>query len=102
MRDLSRYLMVTGGHVTGLTDELEREGLVHREASETDRRAFIVRLTPLGKRTFESMARQHEQWIVELFSGLDATAMQRLYTHLGELRMRLAIRDDAHKPGGSR
>ncbi len=102
MRDLSRYLMVTGGNVTGLTDELEREGLVHREASESDRRAFIVRLTPLGRRTFESMAKQHEQWIVEMFSGLDAAAVQRLYTHLGELRMRLALRNDPHKPGGSR
>ncbi len=28
MRVLSRYLMVTGGNVTGLTDELEREGVV--------------------------------------------------------------------------
>src|SRR5438445_11738585 len=30
MRELSRYLMVTGGNVTGLTDELERDGLVQR------------------------------------------------------------------------
>jgi DNA-binding MarR family transcriptional regulator len=100
MRDLSRYLMVTGGNVTGLTDELEREGLVQRETSESDRRAFIVRLTPLGRRTFESMAKQHEQWIVELFAGLDSAAKQRLYTHLGELRMRLALHDDVRKPGG--
>ena len=33
MRELSRYLMVTGGNVTGLTDDLERDGLVAREAS---------------------------------------------------------------------
>jgi DNA-binding MarR family transcriptional regulator len=43
MRVLSRYLMVTGGNVTGLTDELEREGLVTRESSPDDRRAWIVR-----------------------------------------------------------
>ena len=30
MSELSRYLMVTGGNVTGLTDELEQEGLVVR------------------------------------------------------------------------
>jgi len=41
MRELSRYLMVTGGNVTGLTDELEGEGLVQRVSSETDRRAWI-------------------------------------------------------------
>jgi DNA-binding MarR family transcriptional regulator len=97
MRDLSRYLMVTGGNVTGLTDELEREGLVQREASDSDRRAYIVRLTPLGLRTFEGMAKQHEQWIVDLFDGLDAAAMQRLYTHLGELRVRLVEHNDINK-----
>ena len=43
MGDLSRYLMVTGGNVTGLTDELARDGLVSREASPGDRRAWIVR-----------------------------------------------------------
>jgi DNA-binding MarR family transcriptional regulator len=89
MRELSRYLMVTGGNVTGLTDELEREGLVQRESSETDRRAWIVSLTPLGRKTFETMAKQHEEWILELFDGLDPAAVQRLYTHLGELRVRL-------------
>ena len=100
MRDLSRYLMVTGGNVTGLTDELEREGLVQRETSESDRRAFIVRLTPRGRETFEAMAKQHEQWIVELFAGVDAAAMQRLYKHLGELRVRLVRDLEAERSGG--
>src|SRR5215212_2268047 len=89
MGDLSRYLMVTGGNVTGLTDELEREGLVQRDLNENDRRAFIVRLTPLGRQAFEGMAAQHEQWIVDLFDGLEPAAVHRLYKHLGELRERL-------------
>jgi len=89
MRELSRYLMVTGGNVTGLTDELERDGLVQRVSSETDRRAWIVRLTPQGRRSFEAMAKQHEEWILELFEGLEPAVVQLLYTHLGELRVRL-------------
>jgi DNA-binding MarR family transcriptional regulator len=101
MGDLSRYLMVTGGNVTGLTDELEREGLVQRETSESDRRAFIVRLTPRGRETFEVMARQHEQWIVELFAGVEGPAMQSLYKHLGELRVRLVKHQEAERSGGS-
>ena len=100
MRDLSRYLMVTGGNITGLTDELEREGLVQREVSESDRRAFIVRLTPQGRETFEAMAKQHEQWIVELFDGVDPAIMQRLYKHLGELRVRVVEQQDNEKHGG--
>ena len=86
MRDLSRYLMVTGGNVTALTDELEHEGLVVRESSPTDRRSWIVRLTADGRRSFESMAHEHEGWIRELFEGLDARAVQQLHQHLGTLR----------------
>ena len=72
MRELSRYLMVTGGNVTGLTDDLAHDGMVMRESSPSDRRAWIVRLTPKGRRQFETMAREHEGWILELFAGLDA------------------------------
>jgi DNA-binding MarR family transcriptional regulator len=100
MRDLSRFLMVTGGNVTGLTDELEREGLVQREISESDRRAIIVRLTPHGREAFEAMAKQHEQWIVDLFDGLDPAIVQRLYKHLGELRVRVVEQQDNEKHGG--
>jgi len=87
MRDLSRCLMVTGGNVTTLTDELERDGLVARESSPTDRRSWIVRLTPQGRYGFEAMAQEHERWVVELFSGLDVRAVQQLHQHLGALRV---------------
>ena len=89
MRDLSRYLMVTGGNVTGLTDDLAQDGLVVRESSPNDRRAWIVRLTPKGLRQFETMAQEHEGWILELFAGLDAKTVQQLYQQLGQLRVHL-------------
>jgi DNA-binding MarR family transcriptional regulator len=95
MRELSRYLMVTGGNVTGLTDDLAREGLVVRESNPGDRRAWIVRLTPKGRRQFETMAREHEDWILELFAGLDAGAVQQLYTQLGRLRVQLVKNEHA-------
>lgn len=95
MRVLSRYLMVTGGNVTGLTDELEREGLVSRAPNPEDRRAWIVSLTPKGRRTFEAMAKEHEQWVLELLSGLDAEAAKRLYSGLGALRVQLTRRQQA-------
>jgi DNA-binding MarR family transcriptional regulator len=86
MRDLSRCLMVTGGNVTALTDELARDGLVTRESSPTDRRSWIVRLTPEGQRSFEAMAHAHEQWILELFAPMDARAIRQTHEHLGALR----------------
>jgi DNA-binding MarR family transcriptional regulator len=90
MSALSRYLMVTGGNVTGLTDELVREGLVVRENAPDDRRAWIVRLTPAGRRSFEAMAREHERWILELFGGTEAKTLRQLHANLGTLRRQLA------------
>ena len=95
MRELSRYLMVTGGNVTGLTDDLERDGLVAREASPSDRRAWILRLTPKGRRSFEAMAQEHERWILELLGGLDERTVQQLYTQLGALRVQLVHNHEA-------
>ena len=95
MRDLSRYLMVTGGNVTGLTDDLAHDGIVVRESSPSDRRAWIVRLTPKGRRQFETMAQEHEGWILELFGGLDAKTVQQLYQQLGQLRVHLVRNEQA-------
>ena len=89
MSELSRLLMVTGGNVTGLTDELARDGLVSREASPGDRRAWIVRLTPKGKAAFAAMADEHERWIRELFAGFDPAAVAALHAQLGTLRVHL-------------
>jgi len=94
MKALSRYLMVTGGNVTGLTDELEREKLVERRADPGDRRAWLVRLTPKGHRAFEAMASEHEGWVVELFGGLEARDIQQLHTTLGALRVQLISRNE--------
>jgi DNA-binding MarR family transcriptional regulator len=87
MKDLSSHLMVTGANVTGITDELERDGLVARSSSTTDRRSLIVNLTTEGRRQFEAMAQEHEQWILELFACLGTTELSQTYTQLGTLRV---------------
>ena len=92
MNALSRYLMVTGGSDTGLTDELEKEGLVVREASPGDRRSYLVRLTDAGRQVFERIASEHEGWIVEMFSDLQPTEREALYELLGALRLGMASR----------
>ena len=89
MRELSQRLMVTGGNVTGITDQLEAEGLVQRETHPSDRRSFTVRLTPAGRRAFRKMAQTHEQWVVELFGGLSLDEKSRTHQRLGKLKQHL-------------
>ena len=45
MSDLSRFLLVSNGNVTGIVDRLVSEGLVQRGQRNGDRRTSIVQLT---------------------------------------------------------
>ena len=92
MRELSRRLMVTGGNVTGLTDRLVAEGLVERHDDPSDRRAWTVQLTSEGRRQFRAMARAHEAWVMDLFSGLSAAQQAQLFDLLGRLKQSLPPR----------
>jgi DNA-binding MarR family transcriptional regulator len=86
MNELSRRMMVTGGNVTGITDQLASEGLVDRVDVEGDRRAWRVRLTPRGRKLFHDMASEHERWIVEAFAALGEKDIATLYRLLGKVK----------------
>ena len=86
MNELSRRMMVSGGNVTGITDQLVAEGLVERVNVDGDRRAFHVRLTPSGRTMFGEMARQHETWIVAAFGGLSLAEIEALHQLLGKVK----------------
>jgi DNA-binding MarR family transcriptional regulator len=86
MGELSKRLMVTGGNITGLTDQLVREGLVRRQPISGDRRAFAVQLTAKGKRAFDAMASAHEQWVIELLVRLTVAERRSLYALLGRAK----------------
>ena len=94
MSVLSKYLMVTGGNVTGLADELEKEKLVERVVEPHDRRSSRVTLTRKGRRLFDKLAATHESWIAAMFSGMHSTDMRQLYELLGRLRVQLATQTE--------
>lgn len=96
MNALSRYLMVTGGNITGLTDELAKEGYVRRDSDPDDRRSWRVSLTAEGRRAFEQIAQVHEAWVVELLSGIDERAKHQLHDLLGRVRLRLHHEEEDH------
>jgi DNA-binding MarR family transcriptional regulator len=86
MNELSRMLMVTGGNITAIVDQLEKEGQVERLDDSADRRAFRIRLTRSGEKSFTEMARAHEQWVVELLAGLSRKEHDELLKLLAKLK----------------
>jgi DNA-binding MarR family transcriptional regulator len=86
MSDLSRFLLVSNGNVTGIIDRLASEGLVKRARRNGDRRTSIVRLTQTGTTAFKQMAAAHQQWVDELLAGVSKADAQRLTSMLEVFR----------------
>ncbi|MCV0426872.1 MAG: MarR family transcriptional regulator [Roseibium sp.] len=63
MSDLSTFLKVSNGNVTGIVDKLTEEELALRVAVPGDKRAQMARLTPKGRDAFADLADHHEGWI---------------------------------------
>ena len=86
MSDLSRFLLVSNGNVTGIVDRLVAEGLVQRGQRNGDRRTSIVRLTRSGKDSFKAMAAAHERWVGELLADVTKSDARQLTSMLKAFR----------------
>ena len=94
MGELSRRMMVTGGNITTIVDQLEKEKLVLREVGANDRRSFTVKLTQAGKDAFTDMAIAHEAWVADMFEGLSVDQQSQLYTLLGAMKKNLQKQEE--------
>jgi DNA-binding MarR family transcriptional regulator len=86
MRDLGEALDVAPRTVTSLVDALEREGLVERARHPTDRRAFLLTLTPLGRSTHAKAEALDREALATATSGLAPEQRADLLDLLATLR----------------
>jgi DNA-binding MarR family transcriptional regulator len=101
LTELSERMSARNSTITGIVDRMERDGLVVRERSQTDRRVVIIRATDKGQR----LARGLPVGAVEVFtsalkslSGDDRKELRRILGELGErVREEVARRDDETK-----
>ena len=49
----------------------------------------ILTLTAQGRKVFRAMAERHEDWIAELFAGLDQAEIAQLFRLLGQTKTSL-------------
>lgn len=82
MSELSGYLKVSNGNVTGIVDRLTEEGLALRLAVPGDRRAQIACLTPRGQQVFARLAAEHEAWINERLASFSPKDAELVGKHL--------------------
>ena len=86
MSEISRFLMVSNGNVTGIVDRLVGDGLVVRSQRNGDRRTSFISLTRKGRATFAEMAAAHEIWVDELLGGISARDVEQLSAKLKSFR----------------
>lgn len=87
--EVGRKMLVTGGCVTVILDNLEREHFVERTRSAEDRRVIKVQLTEKGQRLFKEVFEQHAQRVTELASVLTTDEQVQLSQLLRKLGLAL-------------
>ena len=71
--------------LTSVLDRLESRALIRRESSREDRRSFIVRLTPSGKKKAAKIHRQLVALEAGVLRGCDAATVERFGNVIREL-----------------
>ncbi|TAK53421.1 MAG: MarR family transcriptional regulator [Bacteroidetes bacterium] len=88
--ELGKKRLVSGGNITCVVDNLEKEGLVERVFNDEDRRIIEVRLTKKGKALFERVFVQHAEWISSLAAVLTEEEQEQLARLCKKLGLGLA------------
>jgi MarR family 2-MHQ and catechol resistance regulon transcriptional repressor len=76
--EISTKLLKSGGNITLVVDNLEKQGLVQREREPHDRRMIVVSLTPAGRELISQVFPKHLAAIVEEMSILTPEEQQLL------------------------
>lgn len=70
IQDLIDKLLSTSGNMTVVIKNMIRDGYVYKAIDTKDRRASLIGLTPLGRKTIEKILPEHYERIGTIFSVL--------------------------------
>ncbi len=97
LSSLSERIRAQNSTVTGIIDRMEREELVVRERSTSDRRVVLIKLTPKGKELARSISVQPMEIFrgaLAVLSGEDVEHLVRILSKLQRwVRERVAVDD---------
>jgi MarR family transcriptional regulator, 2-MHQ and catechol-resistance regulon repressor len=78
LSDIARKVLTTGGNLTMVVGNLERQGLARRQSCPEDKRVLIVVLTAKGKTLLRQVFPEHAAAITEFLSALGPEEQERL------------------------
>ena len=77
-KELGSHILKSGGNVTMVVDNLEKNGLVRRERSQEDRRFIQVHITDKGKKLFSKLLPVTVSFIEKEMSVLSSHELEEL------------------------
>ncbi len=83
--ELSSLQGISRNTASALIAGLEEDGLISRELHETDRRKFLIRLTPEGRKVLKSKMDSHFCFLTRCFGGFTPAERQTLLDLLTRL-----------------
>jgi len=76
--DVCEKMLVSGGNMTLILDNLEKLELTERVFSKEDRRAINVKLTEKGQNLFDTIFKQHAEFVEKRMSILNEDEQTQL------------------------
>lgn len=89
-RSIGDKLLKSGGNITMVIDNLEKQGYVVRKKDPSDRRAILIHLTAEGKKFISQFFPKHLDRIKEEFSVLSEEEKQTL----ADICKKLGLKDN--------
>ncbi|SDH68823.1 MarR family winged helix-turn-helix transcriptional regulator [Desulfosporosinus hippei] len=86
INELSNKMNLSNSTVSGIVDRLEKQGMVERSRSESDRRVVFVSITPNFKEMHESFHVKFEKKIEKILSEGSPKDLEKVYEGLSTLR----------------
>jgi MarR family transcriptional regulator for hemolysin len=88
-RALADLVGVEGPSMVSMLDRLERDGLVTRAPSATDRRVKLVHLTETGRTVYDEVRKEANEFRTALLAGVDPALLDAAASLLETLRARI-------------
>ncbi len=85
--ELCDKMLVSGGNMTLVLDNLEKLKYIERTNNKEDRRSLIVQLTKDGKKVFDKLFPDQAEYLTAMMSVLNADELK----HLGGLSKKLGL-----------
>jgi DNA-binding MarR family transcriptional regulator len=96
-RALSDVLVVDRSNITGLLDRMTENGWVRRTDHPTDRRVYLVALTPAGRKLWQKVLPEYVAAVKRVTAGLSATELRQTQATLRRLETATRAWGEAHE-----